>query len=393
MHTTKLYQMKKFIIFIFINIFLLICAFAQNGIEDQTYSTISKAQSSLSNVTGWSLQDNGKFAAAKNKIPYSDYHTNKRPSSRRKLGVENFTEMQLKKVFIDHIQYNVLVLIYKDGTYEFPILAEGWEPFKSVEYFVFKSHNLSKILPHIVPFNSAYAVDVDVYCAGEIRDYDPLILDQMIVRNIQSTSTMATFNTTNLIFAVKPIRDQEKEVVHFKLIRSSAKKSLSAWYLDPQNAESLFNKSYYETKFYRFKKFIRDSEVYNLPTTNTPYDFKSFYNWGVLKYQAGNYEDAIIDFNTALSYNVDTNFSMVYSYRGIAKSKLNNHNGAIEDFDRAIDIQPKDVMHYPNWIKNYFNRGVSKFYTNDIEGACEDWNRAFEFGFGGALEYLEKYCN
>ena len=71
---------------------------------------------------------------------------------------------------------------------------------------------------------------------------------------------------------------------------------------------------------------------------------------------------------------------------------MGNYSAAIEDFDKAIDIRPSNVMGYSNWIKNYYNRGVSRFYTNDLEGACEDWNKSFDLGFGGALEFLERFC-
>ncbi|MDZ7741448.1 MAG: tetratricopeptide repeat protein [Bacteroidota bacterium] len=83
---------------------------------------------------------------------------------------------------------------------------------------------------------------------------------------------------------------------------------------------------------------------------------------------------------------------MLFSYRGNAKTKLRDFNGAIEDFDRALDIEPTEVADYSNWVRNYYNRGVAKFYVNDLNGACRDWHNAYELGFGVALEYLNKYC-
>ena len=361
--------------------------------NEVNYSVISKVQSYLEHANGWSLQDNGKWADAKNRIPYSDSRTNKNQSPSHKLGVENFNILELQKVLIDDIQYNVLLIKYQDGGFEFPLLQEGWDPFESLEFFVFEAESLSKVLPHDVPFNEPYAVNMKVYCAGKVRNYDPKLIDDIVVSRIQETQNQTNVNAANLVFAVMPIQKDGIESVKFKMIRSFSKRSLSSWYLDPRNAEKLFDVSYYNAKFYQFKKFIRDSEIFNIQTSiDGPDDFQSYFNWGILKYQAGNFDGAIEDLNTALSYNSDTAVSLIYSYRGIAKTKMGNYSAAIEDFDKAIDIPPSDVMGYSNWIKNYYNRGVSRFYTNDIEGACEDWNRAFDLGFGGALEYLERFC-
>ncbi len=386
--------MKKTLVIFLIIIFPFASLISQPAAGTEVnFSVISGVQSTLENVTGWSLQDNGKWASTKNKIPLSSFKTNKRPTKREKLGAENFKQLQLKKVLIDEKQYNVLIIIYEDGDYEFPILQEGWKSFESVEYFVFKAENLIKVLPREIPFNRPYAVNMEVFCAGKISNFDTDILDDNIVAKIQSTQNQTNYNATNLVFAVKPVQEKGKEAVQFKMIKSYSKQSLSAWYLDPHSAVKLFDVSYYEAKLYQFKKFIRDSEVYNITTTTTnPNDFNSQYNWGVLKYQAGNYDGAIEDFDKAITADADTTFSMIYSYRGIAKTKLGLFSGAIEDFDKAIDLQPTNIMHYSNWVKNYYNRGVARFYINDLVGACTDWEKSFELGYGAALENLGKYC-
>lgn len=377
------------LLFILIPVF----SFSQTGADTElNFSIISPVQSRLDGAMGFSIQDNGKWANARNRIPYSDFKTNRKPSETRKLGIENFRVLELKKVLIDDVQFNVLLIKYNDGAYEFPILQEGWKSFESLEFFVFNAINLPNILPKNIPYNQAYAVDMQVYCAGKVKHYDPKLVDDAIVSKIQATQNQTNNNASNLIFAVQPIQKDGKESIRFKLIRSFSKETLTGWFLDPRNAEELFSTSYYESQLYKFKSFIRDAEVYNLPTAGTPTDFNSFFNWGLLKYQSGNFDDAINDFNQALLFKPDTAFSLIYSYRGIAKTKMGDYNGAIEDFDHAIEIPPSDIMEYSNWIKNYFNRGVSRFYTNDIEGACKDWTKSFEYGFGRSLEYLERFC-
>jgi len=113
----------------------------------------------------------------------------------------------------------------------------------------------------------------------------------------------------------------------------------------------------------------------------------------VIRYNTGDYKGAIEAFNEAIKSDPGTTDFMIYSYRGNARSKMGNYNDAIADFDRAISLKPTDLMDYSNWIKNYFNRGVAKYYVGNYDGACEDWKKSYDLGYGSADEYLLNYCN
>jgi len=68
---------------------------------------------------------------------------------------------------------------------------------------------------------------------------------------------------------------------------------------------------------------------------------------------------------------------------GTAKSnKLNLHDytGAIQDYSKAIKLNPKDVM-------AYFNRGEAKFNLEDYSGAIQDYNKALELNSYSAWGY------
>lgn len=360
--------------------------------EASNFSVISDALSELNSATGWAMQDNGKWASRQNTIPHSDFKTLRNPSPKHSLGKDNFLEFELRKVLIEDKQYNVLIKLYRDGEFEFPVIEEEWEPYNSVEFYVFPAENLKKILPEDVHFGEPYAVNLDVFTYGKITNYNPYLVTDKIVNRINSTLNSTYINTANLIVGVWPKREEENEMLRFKLIKTFNKPSISSYYLDPGNVHRIFASNYYETYYYRFKDFIRDAELFNIPLEKDPDGYMSYYRWGVIKYQAGNYEGALEDFNKALKLNPGTGDFMIYSYRGNTKSKLRDFNGAIEDFDRALAIEPEEVIDYSNWIRNYFNRGVAKFYINDRDGACEDWHHAYELGYGLALEYLNKYC-
>ncbi|PKP32610.1 MAG: hypothetical protein CVT99_04550 [Bacteroidetes bacterium HGW-Bacteroidetes-16] len=370
----------------------------QVDVELVNFSSLSPVQSELNQLTGWSKQDNGRWLSAANRVPFTDERTNKGTGSERKLGQDNIIALQIRKVMIGNEQYNVLIKKYHDGDYEFPVLGEGWRGYKSLDFYVFKSKKLEDLLPVEIPFNKAYAVDLNLYTRGTVKNFEQKNEDDEIIKAIQSVERGETVNDWNLVFAVFPIKNGEEEVVRFKLIRSFRKKYLVSYYAAPENWVKNFDMTFYETKLFRFKSLIRDAQEFVLPVTNpdnplTENDaYTNNFNWGILKYQMGDFPAAIEFFDTALEENPDTPDFLIYSFRGNARSKMRLYDDAIDDFDKALDFQPDDVMDYSNWVKNYFNRGVAKYYMQDMAGACKDWNKALEFGFGPAHDYLLNYC-
>jgi hypothetical protein len=362
------------------------------------FSSLSPVQSEITKLRGWAKQDNGSWLSAPNRIPYTDEKTNKSNRNERKLGQGNIISIQLRKVMIGNKQYNVLVKKYYDGVYEFPVLLEEWTGFKSLDFYVFSSSKLAEILPEEIPFNKEYAVNLNVFARGTVRDYENKHEDDEIMRAIQRVERSEIINDWNIIFAVFPIKNGDDEVVRFKLIKSFNKSFLASYYASPSNWENNFDITFYETNFFRFKSFIRNAEEYVLDVTedfsnlSNKSAYENNYNWGILKYQMGDWPSAIDYFNKALIENPDTQDFLIFSFRGNARSKMQQYGDAISDFDRALDIKPDDVMDYSNWVKNYFNRGVAKYYLDDVTGACKDWNKALELGFGQAHDFITDYC-
>jgi tetratricopeptide (TPR) repeat protein len=66
--------------------------------------------------------------------------------------------------------------------------------------------------------------------------------------------------------------------------------------------------------------------------------------------------------------------------RGIEKAKNGDLDGAIADFDRAIELNPKDDA-------PYYNRAQAKSLKKDAAGALADYNRAIELGSTNPAAY------
>src|SRR6266513_1572181 len=60
-----------------------------------------------------------------------------------------------------------------------------------------------------------------------------------------------------------------------------------------------------------------------------------------------------------------------YNSRGLAKEAKGDHDGAIADYNRAIELDPKQP-------RSYMNRGFAKEAKGDLDGAIADYNRANE---------------
>ncbi|HBE16890.1 MAG TPA: hypothetical protein DDW51_04565, partial [Cyanobacteria bacterium UBA11367] len=58
-----------------------------------------------------------------------------------------------------------------------------------------------------------------------------------------------------------------------------------------------------------------------------------------------------------------------YYNRGVARSALGDKEGAIADYNQAIDINPNDA-------EAYNNRGVARSALGDKEGEIADYNQA-----------------
>lgn len=64
---------------------------------------------------------------------------------------------------------------------------------------------------------------------------------------------------------------------------------------------------------------------------------------------------------------------------------LRDHQGAITDYTRAIELNP-------NFSYAYCGRGLSKIVLNQKNSACFDFSKAGELGDVTAYEWIKKYC-
>lgn len=141
-----------------------------------------------------------------------------------------------------------------------------------------------------------------------------------------------------------------------------------------------FGNLFVETKNYKeainsFSKAIslqpKFSEAYN--------------NRAYAKILTNDFSGAIKDCYKALELMKDKPSYIVYNNLGRAYRDLNQTDSAFANFNKAIKMKS-------DFPEAFFERGIAKQKMNDLNGACEDWRNAANFGYKDSLQLLEKNC-
>ena len=144
-------------------------------------------------------------------------------------------------------------------------------------------------------------------------------------------------------------------------------------------------------------------------------DAERYLNSGLTKCQTSDYAGAIRDFNKAIELN--PKLAGAYGGRGLAEYKLCDYKGAIKDLNKAIELNPKLAVSYhnrgnakfksgdykgaikdydihialePNNSIDYFNRGLSRSNLGDKKGALQDLKKAKDLGYNKASDTIKK---
>ncbi len=96
---------------------------------------------------------------------------------------------------------------------------------------------------------------------------------------------------------------------------------------------------------------------------------KRFFYRGRTKQDNADFGGAIVDFDRAIE--LDPRHARYYFRRGAAKQGDGDLDDAIADYTRAIEIDPHHSLVYNN-------RGAAKWMQGDLEGALADYDKAID---------------
>ncbi len=113
-------------------------------------------------------------------------------------------------------------------------------------------------------------------------------------------------------------------------------------------------------------------------------DAQAWYNLGLCYYNLEAYEEAVLNFDQAVS--LDPAFSEAYNQRAICKALQGNYEASLPDFQKAIDLNPGVGM-------NYHNKAVAHLQLGETNLACDLLHQALSLGYENSAHLIEEYCS
>ena len=104
---------------------------------------------------------------------------------------------------------------------------------------------------------------------------------------------------------------------------------------------------------------------------------------GIAKHQLKDFQGAIKDYNMAIEMNPQS--VEAYFFRGFAKQELADKLGAIQDYTQAIKLNPQYAV-------AYLHRGITNLALGVQEAGCMDLREADALGEDRAKDILNKFC-
>ena len=109
--------------------------------------------------------------------------------------------------------------------------------------------------------------------------------------------------------------------------------------------------------------------ILTVPNQSKAESIDFLYERGNSRQESGDFYGALSDFTRIIETNPRD--AGAYYNRGNAKSDLEDYHGAIADYTKAIELDPDDADFY-------YNRGNVKSDLEDYYGAISDFNKAIE---------------
>lgn len=110
--------------------------------------------------------------------------------------------------------------------------------------------------------------------------------------------------------------------------------------------------------------------LFTLLIQYNPHSAGNYNNRGLLYFQMGDYESALMDYEEALLLN--PRLAKIYNNRANCYAALGELDLAIADYEMAIDLDPTD-------IRAYLNQGITLRELNLFEQALESFDLALQF--------------
>lgn len=131
---------------------------------------------------------------------------------------------------------------------------------------------------------------------------------------------------------------------------------------------------------YQLGQYERALGHYNRALERGPSDVQALINRAVVNCDLGNYQAALRDLERALKAEES---SWAYLYRGLIQERLGEPKRALENYSRAIRLDPQ-------FVEAYYLRGLLFAKTEEYDKAFQDQSRVLEFDTENARAYTAR---
>jgi hypothetical protein len=236
---------------------------------DKAFAQIGEPIGQLQHAVGWSLNEAKQWVKRENRIPcvkdptLIDYEG-------WKLGVSNFTNINLRNISIGSKDYVVLSVLYNYGHYLYPAIHQNWLPERDISFFIINKEDLAKfqirtLTPTTIELKPIYSgTDIAIKSINGLQE-----VKEKLNAILADTTTQHLFNTitfnlllidNNMRFTIIS-RDEvnQPQMDYFDTTYNSFGEreyiSLELPYISLLQPDT-FKNHYFETSAAAFKKFI-----------------------------------------------------------------------------------------------------------------------------------------
>src|SRR6266581_774903 len=126
------------------------------------------------------------------------------------------------------------------------------------------------------------------------------------------------------------------------------------------------------------------------PSASAQHDHyaRRYLKQGIERFNKGDLAGAIADYDRAL--NADPKFAEAYFNRGKARRAQGDLDGAIADYEAAAELDPQLAFNNRDITQAYLNRGYIRSNRLDLDGALTDYDRAIRLDPNDADAYFKR---
>jgi len=223
-----------------------------------------------------------------------------------------------------------------------------------------------------------------------------------------------------------PINEVHKSLItkykgKYKRYIKAIKKGIETPITGNKSGNTTYIKNPYENSTTVKKNTSNSYNVEKYTPDNSKRSATEYFNRAYDKYKNKDNDGAIADYNKAIELNPE------YVYTHYAKHSFKVSSAmskvislAVRDYSRSIELNPDNEAAYvnrgnvkyslkdyrgakadctkaielnPDNVLAYFGRGFARRKLKDYYGACADWRKAANLGYTNAAKWVREYCN